>query len=97
MNQEISTLPIADAPAPLPEDSIGATVIYVDKGVYGFVEKRERVGIITGHKYCRITGQHFYVSGEGFNIPHLVHETDIVGFCHPLAQESTTAAFATVA
>ena len=59
------TTTVLDAPAPMPEDSIGATVVYVDRGVYGFVEKRERVGIITGHKYCRISGQHFFVSSEG--------------------------------
>jgi hypothetical protein len=92
-------LPIVDAPEPLPGDSIGATVVFIDRGVYGFIEKRERVGVITGQKYCRITGQHFLVSGEGFNLPHLVHQTDIVSFCHPSVQESktATAAVATIA
>jgi hypothetical protein len=93
---EITAVPTQDAPEPLPGDSIGATVVFIDRGVYGFIEKRERVGVIMGQKYCRITGQHFLVSADGFNLPHLVHQTDIVSFCHPSLVESKTAAFAAV-
>lgn len=86
MHQQITT----PAPAPLPEKSVGATIVYVDKGVYGFIEKRQRVGVIVSEKYCRFTGQTYLVKTEGFNLPHLVHESDIIGFCHPSLTETKT-------
>lgn len=67
----------------IPDDAIGATIIFEDDCVPGYRPRQNRVGVIEAIRNSRRDGRYFTVVVPGCNLPKTIRENQIVAHCHP--------------
>lgn len=75
----------------IPDDAVGATVIFEDTCVPGYRSRQNRTGVIEAITNSRIHGRYFTVAVPGFNLPKVITEAQIIAFVHPILNEQATA------
>ena len=77
------------SPASIPDDALGATVIFEDDCVWGYCPRQNRAGVIEAIRNSRRDGRYFTLVVPGFNLPKTIRENQIVAYCHPSIMETT--------
>jgi hypothetical protein len=71
------------------EDAVGATIIFEDDCVYGYVARQNRTGVIEAVTDSKHHGHYLTVAVPGFNLPKVIRQEQIIAFTHPSLTNKT--------
>lgn len=83
--------PAAPKTSLIPDDAVGATVVYEDAGCWGYTPASDRVGKIVGVEPSKYHGRYFLVEVDGSNLPRKITEAQILVYMHPSITELVAA------